>query len=64
MNANLAKLNEGFQFRLELFTSSMQRSAPEFAYSKKQALFRKRELKAAGYNVTVFAITADGGLTH
>jgi hypothetical protein len=56
MNINQIKASEGYKYRLELFTFNMQRCEPEFVYSKNQANFRRKELKSAGYSVTIITI--------
>lgn len=41
-------------YRLEIFASNMMRSEPQFAQTLSQAKRIQKELKSAGYQVTIF----------
>lgn len=62
MNQNILAYERGMRFHLAIFSANMMRSAPEFAVTKAQANRRRKELRNAGYSVTIFAITPDGNL--
>lgn len=62
MNNNLTELLKGNKYRLELFAANMSRAGAEFARTRSAAVKRRKDLKAAGYVVTIFTITDSGGL--
>lgn len=59
---NLEALNAGYNYRLEVSTANLMRSAARFAITLTEAKRIKKELAEVGYRVTIFAITNDGGL--
>lgn len=61
-NQNVAELERGNRYRLEVYTSRVQYSEPQFTRTKTAARKLRATLQSGGYVVTIFEITPSGGL--